>query len=93
MIKDGYDVILDEKREIFDNIENYMTSAAHELLLLVPLLENISVEYVISIGNLSMYLSIYLIINLPIYQSVYLSICLSINMSFINYLCMKQPND
>lgn len=33
MINDGYDLILDEKREIFDNIEAYMMSAAHEVLI------------------------------------------------------------
>lgn len=51
-IKDGYDSQLDHTRNIYDSLETFLTQAAHEILETVPLLQNISVEYVPQIGYL-----------------------------------------
>jgi DNA mismatch repair protein MSH5 len=51
-IKDGYDTQLDHMRNVYDSLENFLTQAAHQILEIVPLLQNISVEYVPQIGYL-----------------------------------------
>lgn len=51
-IKDGYDTELDHMRNVYDSLENFLTQAAHQILEIVPLLQNISVEYVPQIGYL-----------------------------------------
>lgn len=51
-IKDGYDSQLDHTRNIYDSLETFLTQAAHQILETVPLLQNISVEYVPQIGYL-----------------------------------------
>lgn len=51
-IKDGYDAELDQIRNVFDSLESFLTQAAHQILEIVPLLQNISVEYVPQIGYL-----------------------------------------
>lgn len=51
-IKDGYDTQLDHMRNVYDSLETFLTQAAHQILEVVPLLQNISVEYVPQIGYL-----------------------------------------
>jgi DNA mismatch repair protein MSH5 len=52
IIKDGYDATLDQIRNVYDRLESFLTQAAHQILEIVPLLQNISVEYVPQIGYL-----------------------------------------
>ena len=51
-IKDGYDSQLDHIRNVYDSLESFLTQAAHQILDIVPLLQNLSVEYVPQIGYL-----------------------------------------
>lgn len=51
-IKDGYDSQLDHIRNVYDSLEGFLTQAAHQILDIVPLLQNLSVEYVPQIGYL-----------------------------------------
>lgn len=50
VIKDGYDACLDQHRNIFDSLELRLTKACHQVLQVVPLLQNVSVEYVSQVG-------------------------------------------
>ena len=52
IIKDGFNAELDAKRDLYENIEGYLVQAAHQVLDLIPLLENVSVEYMPQIGYL-----------------------------------------
>jgi DNA mismatch repair ATPase MutS len=45
-LKYGYDNDLDRYRDVYNNLERELTSAAHRVLDLCPLLQRISVEYV-----------------------------------------------
>ena len=48
----SYDTQLDDLRNVYDELESFLTKAAHQILEVVPLLESVSVEYVPLIGYL-----------------------------------------
>ena len=46
VLKDGYDACLDQHRSTFESLELQLTRAGHRVLEMVPLLQNVCVEYI-----------------------------------------------